>query len=228
MSLKRKEILVIDDDPDIIELLATVLTSAGMKIHKASCLDDAQKSMEHSVPHLIILDIKLGAKESGFQFLKNKNQQPHYKDIPVIILSAANNKKSITQSQFFGVRDYIVKPLNPYQVLRKIKKNLLSYKTITHTYNSDDKPIATLRSAGELASINELSIRINSPVKFARDCYVNLEASLLTELKAEISEQRSVGESRVIDVGRYQTEITFVGITEKTARMIRKYRTSKI
>lgn len=103
-----REVLAIDDDPDVIYLLQENLQDAGYRVVGArSGTEGVQKASEIQ-PYAITLDIMMPQKD-GWQTLHELKKNPQTKDIPVIMLSIIDNKQLGYQ---LGATDFLLKPLN--------------------------------------------------------------------------------------------------------------------
>lgn len=128
MSLRVKNILVVDDAKHHLYLLESILSFEGYSVFTS---DDPKKALimlEEIEVDLILLDIMMPDLD-GFQVLDILYKNPNHKDIPVIILSAKSDPKVIQKAIKLGAQDYIVKPVNVRDVQNKVK-SILSNKTI--------------------------------------------------------------------------------------------------
>ncbi len=119
---KRKLILLIDDNPDILEFLDSALTQEYDLVHAEDGEEGIDKAISY-VPDLIISDIMMPVK-NGIDlchFLKNKKETSH---IPIILLSAKSNFEMIETGYMEGADDYMLKPFN-VQVLKARITNLI-------------------------------------------------------------------------------------------------------
>ena len=118
----RKLVLLVDDNPDILEFLESALGSEYDLIQAEDGEEGINLATKY-IPDLIISDVMMPVK-SGLdlcQFIKNKKETSH---VPVILLSAKSNYETIETGYDEGADDYIVKPFN-VQVLRARVKNLI-------------------------------------------------------------------------------------------------------
>jgi len=116
--MSKLKILVVDDEPDIVEFIKVRLESQGYEIIGASDGDEALKKMTTEMPDLIILDIVM-PKKDGFTFVLEKNKLIHAAEIPVIILSSKDQMEDLFQLE--GVNDYLVKPYDGDKLITKIE-----------------------------------------------------------------------------------------------------------
>ena len=113
------EILVVDDDPANLELLARRLARTG---YKSECVNNGQAALdllEERRFDLILLDHMMPGM-TGLEVLENLKHNPRLRTIPVIMLSAADDVDLMVQCVLHGAEDYISKPFNPVLLTARI------------------------------------------------------------------------------------------------------------
>lgn len=110
-----KNILIIEDEEDLASLLKERLARNGYSVDIAFNGEEALKKLEKPLPDLILLDIVLPVMD-GYTFLKEMKKKY---SIPVIVLTARGGMKDLFSIE--GIKDYIVKPFEPEDLLLKIK-----------------------------------------------------------------------------------------------------------
>jgi len=125
-----EKILVIDDDYDIFEAIAMIFESHGYQVVTARDGIEGLASLKAEKPDLIILDL-LMPKMDGFSFLKELKEPnwAEFTETPILILTSVREEASrrryeLETGQALGVDDYIVKPISPEALLRKVSKVL--------------------------------------------------------------------------------------------------------
>jgi CheY-like chemotaxis protein len=117
---KVSKILVIDDDPDIHELMKRNLTREGFYVSTADNAADGIHLAKSNKPDLITLDVMM-SETDGYQALVELKETDGLKDIPVIILTMVSNKEL---SMSLGAAEHITKPLNWETLLPTIVKHI--------------------------------------------------------------------------------------------------------
>lgn len=116
------KILIIEDVPEMSELVSMYLTKEGMEVTKAFKAEDALETLKTLTPDLVILDLNLPGM-SGFEFLKIFREK--YKStIPVIISSARDGDEDIIEGLGLGADEFVTKPFSPRVLVAKVKANL--------------------------------------------------------------------------------------------------------
>jgi len=129
--MKQKTILVIDDDPDIVEAIKFILKGKGYKVESAENGTKGMEMVEKISPDLIILDVMMDELREGFFVSRRlKQKDSKYRDIPIIMLTSVKEKTGLDFKSAAGdenwlpVNDYIDKPVEPEVLLEKIGKFL--------------------------------------------------------------------------------------------------------
>jgi len=118
-------VLVVDDEPDFIELLREFLTVKGYEVIAASNGEEALRKVKEDRPHLILLDVRM-PKMNGLEVLKQVREIDH--EVGVIMVTAVNEEETGRQALKLGAFDYITKPLD----LKYLERSLW-YKITTMT-----------------------------------------------------------------------------------------------
>ena len=116
-------ILVIDDQEENIRVVGTVLSSVGYDIAPAMSAEQAFKRMAARQPDLILLDV-LMPDTNGLEVCQQLQADERWKDIPVIFLSAADDKNLIVQALEAGGVDYVTKPFNKAELISRVRTQL--------------------------------------------------------------------------------------------------------
>jgi two-component system alkaline phosphatase synthesis response regulator PhoP len=129
MQALPEKILIVDDEPDIIEFINYNLKSKGYLTETASNGAEALRKAKSFQPDLFLLDIMMPEKD-GIQTLRELRIMPDFEKTPVIFLTALRDEKSEITGLQTGADDYITKPIKPEllatrvsTVLRRMKKD---------------------------------------------------------------------------------------------------------
>jgi DNA-binding response OmpR family regulator len=122
---KAAEILIIDDDPDIVEALKITLESKSYWVRSAFDGEEGRKEVKKKKPDLIILDLLL-PKEDGATLCRELKESPEYSDIPILVLTALSEKMNAKVLSGPGETPlpadaYVDKPIQPNELLSWIK-----------------------------------------------------------------------------------------------------------
>ena len=114
------KILLVDDEPDILEILSYSLESGGFKIYKANNGLEAIEIAEKIIPDLIIMDVMM-PKMNGIEACDRIRKSNNLKDVIITFLSARSEDFSKIAGFQAGADDYITKPIKPKVLLSKVK-----------------------------------------------------------------------------------------------------------
>ncbi len=120
MEEKSYTILLVDDEPDILEFLSYNLTKEGYKIYKAKNGKDGIESFKKHDPELVILDVMMPGFD-GIETCREIRSLPKGKDAIIIFLTARGEEYSQLAGFEAGADDYITKPIKPKLLVSRIK-----------------------------------------------------------------------------------------------------------
>ncbi|SFC27656.1 two-component system, OmpR family, alkaline phosphatase synthesis response regulator PhoP [Parapedobacter composti] len=119
MSTAKQKILVVDDEPDIVELIAYNLKREGYQVHTASNGQEAVSTAKKIMPDLIILDVMM-PKMDGIEACRIMRAMPEFKSTFMVFLTARSEEYSEIAGFNVGADDYIAKPIKPRALLSRI------------------------------------------------------------------------------------------------------------
>lgn len=125
-------ILVVDDDPDVLHLVSDRLKSWGYQVLEASAGDEALQVAEEKQPDLILLDTILPNMD-GREVCENLRQNESTREIAVIFLTALELADHIKAGMDVGADDYIIKPIDPNDLQRRIRVCLARRQDGSHS-----------------------------------------------------------------------------------------------
>lgn len=117
---EQYDILVIDDEPHIVELIKNILEFENYKVRFAYNGIEGIEQVKVKEPSLIILDIMMPEMD-GYEFTEKLKTDDKYKDIPIVMLTAKGKTSDMQKGYLSGVEGYISKPFNSYDLLGVIK-----------------------------------------------------------------------------------------------------------
>ncbi|MDS9472945.1 response regulator transcription factor [Sporosarcina pasteurii] len=139
------KILVVDDDPNILELVSIQLTQAGYAVQKASNGFEALEIIEMDYPDLVVVDVMMPGMD-GYTLTRKIRSTT---DIPVLLLTAKGELADKEKGFLSGSDDYVVKPFEPKELQFRINAILRRY----------DKAVDAFIQAGPL-NINRQSYEV--------------------------------------------------------------------
>ena len=120
-------ILLVDDDPNVIEILTESLRSKGYETRSAADGNEALVAYDRFQPDLVILDVVL-PKKDGFEVCDEIRARDVHRDVPVIMISANSIQDSMLKGLHSGAQDYLKKPFS----LKEIHAKIDNYLTQAH------------------------------------------------------------------------------------------------
>ena len=118
-------ILVIEDEPDILELYRLLLETEGYEVYSNDKAYTDLSEVERIQPHLIILDLMIGLKQEGWEFFDLVRQEPATATIPLILCTAAEHElKGKLDELKMPLVDIVFKPFDVDDLLQVVQKML--------------------------------------------------------------------------------------------------------
>jgi len=117
--MKKKLILIVDDMPQNLQVLANILYGKGYGISIASSGNQALQSVKTLLPDLILLDIQMPGMD-GYEVCKTLKSNPDTQEIPIIFLTAITDTENILYGFELGAVDFITKPFNVAELTARV------------------------------------------------------------------------------------------------------------
>ena len=117
----KKRILIVDDEPNICELLSETLKGAGYEAFMANGGQEGIEKAASLKPDLILLDVMMPVFD-GWKVLERLRGVAEMRDIPVVMLTARNETESVMRSQKYKVADYFFKPVDLEELLKLLPR----------------------------------------------------------------------------------------------------------
>ncbi|MGX8708958.1 MAG: response regulator [bacterium] len=138
MNRNRKRILVVDDEPKIVEVVTSYLEKSGYAVRGVFSGKEAYESFEREKPSLVILDWML-PDTTGEEICRTLRQKS---DVPIIMLTAKVEEEDILYGLQIGADDYVTKPFSPRQLVARVE-------AVLRRTEGDSSPVLSFRR-GEL------------------------------------------------------------------------------
>lgn len=116
-----KRLLVVEDDPTVLELISTRLWLAGYEVFQARDGAQALTMLGDLRPAGVILDVNMPTLD-GFGVLAHMKKTPHLRTVPTMVLTARNASDDVKRALSLGARDYLTKPFHDQQLLMRVAR----------------------------------------------------------------------------------------------------------
>lgn len=136
MSTGKQKILIVDDEPDILELIEYNLKKEGYQVYSARNGQEAVAEAKRTQPDLIVLDIMM-PKMDGIEACRIMRTMPEFKNTFMVFLTARSEEYSEIAGFNVGADDYIAKPIKPRALVSRI--NAILRRNSAPEETSDNK-----------------------------------------------------------------------------------------
>ena len=125
---KQPHILVVDDDPDILDGIITILETQDYDLATARDGKQCMAMIKEKLPDLLILDL-LMPRMDGWGVIREMRSEPRFNNVPIMILTtviedASRRRYELETNMAMDVQDYVQKPVRPDELIRRVE-NLL-------------------------------------------------------------------------------------------------------
>lgn len=157
--MRRAKILIVDDDPDILDILTLTLDEENYDVIQASNGEDALQFIKTKSPNLVILDYKM-PRMDGREVCQRVKKDLLLRHLPIIMLTGKGEVVDKVEGIDAGADDYIVKPFEPQELLARIRM-------ILRRTERDLEANPLTRLPGNIAILNEIQNCIDKKTPFA-------------------------------------------------------------
>ena len=200
--MSAQTVLIVDDEPDIRQLLDITLSRMGLQTRAAADLSEAKALLDSDHMDLCLTDMKL-PDGNGISLVEHIQQ--HYPDTPVALLTAYGNVETAISALKAGAFDFISKPIE-LERLRSLVSNALR---LENSGEGTDPPETTL--IGETDAIRELRAQVNKLARSQAPVYISGESGSGKEIVARLIHSRgprSTGPFIPVNCGAIPPELT--------------------
>jgi two-component system, cell cycle response regulator len=118
---KERRILVVDDDPDSLEIIAEALSWEGYQVDKSTSAEEVNNRVQAWEPDLVVLDVNMPFKD-GTEIMKDLKQAHPF--IAVMLISGNTSTEAVINGLDAGADDFIAKPFDPRELLARVRTQL--------------------------------------------------------------------------------------------------------
>ncbi len=124
-----KKILIVDDDPDFVEMNRAVLVAGGYEVISAGRAKDGIKMIKEESPDLLLLDVMMGSDVEGFDAVEEIRALPGGRELPIIMITSFDKHHKTAWADkpdkaWVDVERYLNKPVSPEDLLSEVKEAL--------------------------------------------------------------------------------------------------------
>lgn len=128
--MSAPSILIIDDDPDFVEIAKVILETKQYDVTSAGNPEEGWAKLEEEIPDLLILDVMMGKGAEGFIMARKIRTEARFAEMPILMLTSMREQTGFDfpgeriHSKFLPVDDYVEKGVEPKVLLEKIELQL--------------------------------------------------------------------------------------------------------
>ena len=128
--MSAPSILLVDDDPDFVEITTAILETKQYQVRSAGDPDEGFAKLEEEIPDMLILDVMMGRGAGGFVMARKIRKDSRYDKMPILMLTSMTEQTGFDipgqriSEKFLPVDDYIEKGIKPHELLEKVEQQL--------------------------------------------------------------------------------------------------------
>ena len=122
--VSASRVLVVDDDPDFVEITRTILQAHGFQVASAANGSQAIEMMRQEPPDVVILDVMMQGATEGYQVSQIMRDEPQLSRIPVLMVTSIMDSPLAGQfptDEYLPIDDYLRKPVNPKELVERVR-----------------------------------------------------------------------------------------------------------
>jgi two-component system alkaline phosphatase synthesis response regulator PhoP len=119
------KILVVDDDPDFVEIISMILKKEGYELDSAASGNQGLEKMRASPPDILLLDVMMSGILDGVNVSFEMEQDPLLKSIPIVMISSipdSTHAEEFPTDEYVPISAWITKPVQPEQLIKTVKR----------------------------------------------------------------------------------------------------------
>ena len=125
----KVKILIVDDEPDLVQTLQDRLEMNGYDIVTANNGKEGLEKAVQEKPNIVLLDVIMPVMD-GLEMLEALRKNPETKNCSVIMLTARSQRQDIVRAKVCGIQDYVVKPFDLSELIEKIENIVEQHKAV--------------------------------------------------------------------------------------------------
>lgn len=160
---------IVDDDPDILALLRSVLEKAGHTVVSSNSSQQALNEIPGVSPDCVITDLMMPVMD-GFELCRELRRRPELESMKIIVLSAKSYDFDRRRARELGADGYIVKPINPATLLTSIDEFVSKHMVVTYWGVRGTLPVPGPRTLKRGGNTSCVSIEVGGEPLYIFDC----------------------------------------------------------
>ena len=154
---QKKNILAVDDDPEVRKVTRAALESAGFEVWGAKSGEEALEMLDaRGLPHLAVIDIML----PGLDGLGLSRKIGEFSDVPIIMLTVVDETETVVEAIEQYAEDYVTKPFSPSELAARVKRVLRRIGDFSYTL----EPVVEIDSHLSIDFVRQKAVANDRPV----------------------------------------------------------------
>lgn len=219
-------ILMVDDDHDILKIGKKVLGAAGFDVLTAMNAREACDLLNNNIFDMVISDANM-PEHSGFDLLKVLRHDSRFKNLPIALLTARRDRKDIEHAIALGVDDYIVKPIDPMLLIKKVQ-HLFEKKPPSEKASFDLQEVSTqllghIQLESTILTVSEIGLIIECSQPLNEGQSVSMQSQLFEQMRIKAPLMKVLSCETVKTNRSWRARLLFLGTDDSTLQKVRAW-----
>ncbi len=220
------KIILVDDDPEILQVARALLAMQGHDVLVAADALQALDLLRAYGCDALITDLNM-PHYSGYDLVKTIRLDKAWTTLPIAMLTGHRDKKDIEHALSLGVDDYIVKPIDPPLFLKKVEALLAANDTEGPTElnlaQAQSLLPGRLSLPIQMRSVSELGLTFTSLHKIAEGQLIDLSSGLFEQIGIQPPRMKTLSCVPTSTGDGYETRVLFIGVDDSVLQKIRAW-----
>lgn len=218
-------ILLVDDDRELLAMASALLVHAQFEVSACENAIDALELVRNQSFDVVITDANM-APHSGFDLIRSIKMLPGYDLVPIAMLTGRREKRDVERALAVGARDYIVKPLDPVNFVKKVSELAMVSEDQRRTSKFAElalDEIANCELPLVLLGLNESGVLIDSDHRFQIGSQLTLDSDVFNKIGIPRPVVRVTSCTEGEFTGSFEVRTSFVALDERSSMKLRQY-----
>ena len=213
--------LVVDDDADILRAIEQLLLMKNHTVIKAETALEAIDKLNEEDIDIVLTDATM-PEYSGFDLVRSLKRNQKFATLTIAMLTGRRDREDIEHALELGVQDYIVKPIEPEVLLKKIDTLVARHNKRVQKIVHLQAPKARLTLSVNVTRITDVGLTIESPMPLEPGNIVEMDVDELTRHMILKRRFRVIFSKKIVDSNMYSTEFILLDLSFSEKELLEK------
>ena len=218
-------ILLVDDDRELLTMAAALLVHAQFDVVCCQSVTEALEQVRSQEFDVIVTDANM-SPHTGYDLIRSVKLLPNYDLIPIAMLTGRREKRDVERALALGAEDYIVKPLDPENFIKKVKELVVrseEHRRISKFAEIAVDEVATCELPLIVTSLTEAGVALDSDHSLHVGSQIRLSSEIFNRIGISNPNLRVTSCVAGAFEGAFEIRAAFYGLDEKQVQKVRQF-----